>query len=120
MVVGRPSIVSAVAGDELEVLVTQAGLVELLNLIGQIAESRSVGDHGLLNSTEQDLSNQLTGSGSAEVGGLGNVLQNAELLGILGNVQGPVSAGELRCSCRSRQRGESSRGPRSRSRCRTA
>ena len=88
-------IVSAVAGDELEVLVTQAGLVELLNLIGHIAEGRSVGDHGLLNSAEQDLGNQLTGSGSAEVGGLGNVLQNAELLGILGNVQGPVSAGEL-------------------------
>ena len=84
-----------VSVGELEVLVAQRGLVELLDLIGLIAESRSVGHHGGLDSTEQHLGNELTGSRSAEVGGLGNVLQDTELLGILGNVQSPVSAGEL-------------------------
>ena len=74
--------------EDLAVLVTvQADVL--------IAERSGVGDHGGLDRTEQDLSNQLTGSGSAEVGGLGNVLENAELLSILSNVQRPVSTGEL-------------------------
>ena len=92
---GTAPLILRILGIEVEVLLAQSGLVEFQSLVSHVAESRGIGDGGLLNSTEQDLGNQLTGSGSAEVGGLGNVLQNAELLGILGNVQGPVSAGEL-------------------------
>ena len=89
-----PSIL-AVVGSELEVLVADGDLLELLDLIGLIAESGSVGHGRDLDGLEQELSNQLTGSGSAEVGGLVDVVEDAEGLSILGDVQGPVSAGEL-------------------------
>ena len=85
----------AVVGSELEVLVTNGGLLQISNLIGDIAESRSVGDHILLDGLEQQLGDELTGSRSAEVGGLVDVVEDAEGLSILGDVQSPVSTGEL-------------------------
>ena len=92
---GTSPLILGILGSEVEVLLAQSGLVELQSLVSHIAESRGIGDGGLLNGAEQDLGDELTGSGSAEIGGLGNVLQHAELLGILGNVQSPVGAGEL-------------------------
>ena len=60
-----------------------------------VAERGGVG-HGrdLSGGAEQELGDQLTGSGRVEVLVL-DVLQNAELLGVLRNVELPVSAGEL-------------------------
>ena len=92
---GTAPLILGILGIEVEVLLGQSDLGKGQSLIGLIAEGRGVGNGGLLDGAEQDLSDELAGSGSAEVGVLVNVLQNAELLGILGNVQGPVSAGEL-------------------------
>ena len=81
--------------DELEVLVAESALVELQHLISHITESGRVVDGGSLSDgTEQQLGNQLTGRSSVEVNAL-DVLEHAELLRGLRNMERPVSAGEL-------------------------
>ena len=101
---GSRTAIGAVGGlaSQVEVLVTE-GLVVLEGLAislaveahGLVTESSGVGDHGSLgDGAEQQLGDELTGSGSAEAHAL-DVLKNASLLGILGNVDSPVSAGEL-------------------------
>ena len=74
-----PLIGSSLLG-ELEVLLAEAVGLGADDLIGHIAEGRGVGDLSLLDALEQELSDQLTGSGSVQVGGLRHVVQNAELL----------------------------------------
>ena len=99
---GTAPIISTVTGDELEVLVAEGGvgLDQLVGLLvsGQadilITERSSVGHGRDLNGLEQELSDQLTGSGSAEVDAL-DVLQDLVLLGDLSDMQRPVSTGEL-------------------------
>ena len=99
---GTAPVVSTVTEDELEALVAEGGvgldiLVGLL-VSGQadilITERGGVGHGRDLNGLEQELGDQLTGSGSAEVDAL-DVLQDLVLLGDLSDMQRPVSTGEL-------------------------
>ena len=92
---GTAPLVGGNSGSELEVLLAEAVGLGADDLIGHIAEGRGVGDLSLLDALEQELSDQLTGSGSVQVGGLRHVVQNAELLRGLRNMECPVSAGEL-------------------------
>ena len=92
---GTAPLVGSSSGSELEVLLAEAVGLGADDLIGHIAEGRGVGDLSLLDALEQELSDQLTGSGSVQVGGLRHVVQNAELLRGLRNMERPVSAGEL-------------------------
>ena len=92
---GTAPLVGGLSRVELEVLLAEAVVLGTDDLIGHIAEGRGVGDLSLLDALEQELSDQLTGSGSVQVGGLRHVVQNAELLRGLRNMERPVSAGEL-------------------------
>ena len=92
---GTAPLVGGLSRVELEVLLTEAVVLGTDDLIGHIAEGRGVGDLSLLDALEQELSDQLTGSGSVQVGGLRHSVQNAELLRGLRNMERPVSAGEL-------------------------
>ena len=89
-------LVGSSSGSELEVLLAEAVGLGADDLVSHITESGRVVDGGSLSDgTEQQLGNQLTGSGSVQVGGLRHVVQNAELLRGLRNMERPVSAGEL-------------------------
>ena len=99
---GTAPSISIDVGVEQEILVAEGLVVleELVVLLGVeahslIAESSGVGDHrSNSDRAEQELGNQLTGSGSVEVNAL-DVVQNTSLLRGLRNMQSPISAGEL-------------------------
>ena len=88
-----PNVLGVFLQRQREVLLAEA-LLLTDDGVGDITESGRVGHAGLLDGLEQQLSNELTGSGSSQVLAAG-VLQNAELLSGLSNVKLPVLAGEL-------------------------
>ena len=88
-----PNVLGVFLQRQREVLNAEA-LLNTNDGVGDITESGRVGHAGLLDGLEQQLSNELTGSGSSQVLAAG-VLQNAELLSGLSNVKLPVLAGEL-------------------------
>ena len=92
-----PSIVLISGLGQAEVLVAEGGVLGAADEGAHVAvaERRGVSyGRDLSSSAEQELGNQLTGSGSVEVHAL-DILQNAELLGGLSDVELPISAGEL-------------------------
>ena len=92
-----PLIGAGIGLGQAEVLVTEGVVLGVAEdgAVAVVAERRSVGDgRDVSSGAEQELGDQLTGSRRVEVLVL-DVLQNAELLGVLRNVELPVSAGEL-------------------------